>query len=174
MPHPHPRRRSQTLVALGALAAVMLLAAPAAGQGLGPPLEGSGTGVIIFETMQQEEIRAPGGNSLQNRILEGTAEGALEGDFVHTTTGMVHRNGHVTFQGTLEFTGTIAGCGDEEHTLTIGLAGRGEAGAPPGLPATTSQVRVIGGPSDTLHANGQGTLTQVGPMITYDLRYRCR
>ena len=159
-------------VALAAMLALLLLAGPAGAAGL--PLDGSGTGMITG--LEVTPIREEGGNSHQARTLEGVVEGTLEGTFVHETVGTVHTNhpdSRVTFRGVLTFTGTVEGCGDEVHTVVLGLAGRGTVPVP-GFPVTEASVRVIGHPDNTLDASGQGTVTQVGADLTYELQYTCR
>lgn len=170
MPHPHRRRRSRTLVALSALAAVLLLAAPAGAQG--PPLQGGGTGEIVIDPDKINEIRNAGGNSIQERELDGVIEGTLDGTFEERATGTVHRTGRITFRAELVFTGEIEGCGDETHTLVLKLAGQGQS-TDVG-PVTEASVRVVGDERNTIDATGQGTVYQDGTDLTYDLQYRCR
>ena len=176
MPHPHRRRRSRTLVALSALAAVLLLAAPAGAQG--PPLQGEGSGLIDLDKAAITEIRNAGGNSIQERELNGKLSGTLDGTFEETATGTVHRTGRITFRAELVFTGTVDGCGHEEpdnpDTLVLKLAGQGQSAPPPDGPITEASVRVVGDERNTIDATGQGTVYQVGTDLTYDLQYRCR
>jgi hypothetical protein len=98
--------------------------------------------------------------------------GTLDGTFVQHVSGVVHPNGHVTFAGTMTFTGTVGECG--EGTVTLGLSGRGLAGQPPDFPITESRVRAINQASNTVAVTGQGTVSQTGLGITYDLKYVCR
>ena len=170
MPHPHRRRRSRTLVALSALAAVLLLAAPAGAQG--PPLQGEGSGLIDLDKAAITEIRNAGGNSIQERELNGKLSGTLDGTFEETATGTVHRTGRITFRAELVFTGTVEDCGSEQHTLVLKLAGQGRS-TDEG-PVTEARVRVVGDERNTLDATGQGTVYQDGTDLTYDLQYRCR
>jgi hypothetical protein len=153
-----------TSLALAIAALLLSMAGPAAAHG--PPLQGDGTGEL--ELSYLEVLRTPGPNSIQYRELTGTVEGALTGEIVQRVTGTVHGAGHVTFRGTLEFTGTVAGCGDEEHTLTLGLTGKGLAGA---APVTESTVRAIGGPGQGPAVVGVGTVFQDGFDVTYSLQY---
>jgi hypothetical protein len=166
----HARRLpiSLTSIALVIAALVLAMAGPAAAHG--PPLHGEGTGQLAITELV--ELRAPGPNSIQYRELTGEVEGALEGTIVQRVTGTVHGAGHVTFRGIMEFTGTVAGCGDEEHTLTLGLTGKGLAGA---APVTESTVRALGGQGQAgPDVVGVGTVLQDGFAITYSLRYVCR
>lgn len=159
-------------VAFAAMLALLLLAVPAGAADL--PLEGSGTGMITG--LEVTPIRDVGGNSHQARTLEGVVEGTLDGTFVQQTVGTVHTNhpeDRVTFRGVLTFTGTVEGCGDEVHTLVLGVAGSGTVPVP-GFPVTEASVRVIGHPDNTLDATGRGTVTQEGPNLSYELQYICR
>lgn len=137
-----------------------------ASAGAGPPLEGSGTGLISELVIVSS--RTAGKNVIQERRLTGTVEGTLEGIFVENVHGVIHGNGRVTFRGTMEFTGTMAGCGT--GTITLGLSGTGQAG----LPVTEATVRVIGGGDNTIATRGTGTVRQEGPLLTYEIRYVCR
>jgi hypothetical protein len=154
-------------MAVAAWVAVALLALPA---GAGPPLEGSGTGMITDLEIVSE--RQAGPNSIQERLLEGVTfgDGPLDGGtFVQEVTGTVRPDGHVTFRGTLVYTGPIGDCGT--GTVTLGLSGRGTGGP---APVTEANVRVIKQPGNTIDVNGQGTVTQDGPFLTYDIKYKCR
>jgi hypothetical protein len=135
-------------------------------QGAGPPLTGSGSGMIT--ALEITSSRNAGPNVIQERYIEATIEGALEGTFVQQTKGVIHGNGLITFQGTMEFTGTVAGCG--EGTLTAALSGTGQAG----VPVTDAKFRVINQASGTLGVAGTGSMHQVGPAFTYEVRYVCR
>jgi hypothetical protein len=140
----------------------LLFAGPAAA---GPALTGSGTGTLT--RVDIVVIREAGGNVIQERTLEGTVEGALTGTFVEQVRGVIHKSGLVTFQGTLEFTGTVAGCGD--GTLTAGLTGRAQSG----LPTSDASIQLINAADSTLAVTGTGGLQQVGLAVTYDVRYIC-
>jgi len=170
MPHPQRHRRSRSLLTLTALAALLLLAAPAAAQG--PLLQGGGTGQIVIDPGGIEEIRNAGGNSIQERELSGVIEGTLAGTFEERARGTVHRTGRITFRAELVFTGTVEDCGSEQHTLVLKLAGQGRS-TDEG-PVTEARVRVVGDERNTLDATGQGTVYQDGTDLTYDLQYRCR
>lgn len=152
-----------------ALCAALLpgwLAEPASAAG--PPRTGTGTGVITSVVITS--TRAAGPNTIQERRLEGALEGALQGVFVQDARGVIHPDGLVTFQATLEFAGTVEGCGDEEGTLTAAVSGHGQAGQP----VTYATVRVINQASNTLRVNGQGWMHQVGADVTYEVKYVCR
>jgi len=131
----------------------------------GPPLTGSGTGTITSLVITSQV--AVGNNVIQERTLEGVLSGALEGTFAESVRGVIHGNGLITFQGTLEFAGTLAGCG--EGTLTASFSGTGVAGAP----TTDAFLRIINQSAGTIAAAGTGTQHQTGPNITYELRYVC-
>jgi hypothetical protein len=165
----HARRLSLTLTSVALAVAVLLLAIAGPAAAHGPPVEGEGTGQLVITNIV--ELRAPGPNSIQYRELMGEVQGALTGTITQQVTGTVHGAGHVTFRGTMEFTGTVAGCGDEVHTLTLGLTGKGLAGA---APVTESTVRAIGGSGHGPSVVGVGTVLQDGFDLTYSLRYVCR
>lgn len=151
----------RVLLAAALTAAVLVTPSQA-----GPPMSGSGTGMI--ETLEITSSRGAGGNVIQERTLTGTVAGTLTGTFAQRVRGVIHANGHVTFSGTLEFTGTLAGCGD--GTLLLRLAGKGTAG----IPVTDARLVPIKGPGSTIAAQGVGTVHQVGPNMTYEVRYTCR
>ncbi|HVM13414.1 MAG TPA: hypothetical protein VM287_03690 [Egibacteraceae bacterium] len=164
--------RTTTRVALAALLALLLLAAPAGAAGV--LLDGSGTGTITG--LAVTPIREVAGISQEARTLTGVIEGTLEGTYVQETVGVVNRNrpeNTVTFRGVLTFTGTVEGCGDEVHTLVLGLVGRGTVPVP-GFPVTEAFLWVIRHPDNTLNATGHGTASQVGADLTYELQYTCR
>lgn len=154
-------RRLLSAVVLAGLA-VLLVAAPASSR----PLSASGTGTIT--SLEVDVVRDAGGNVTQVRTLEGTVAGAITGTFTETVTGVVHASGMVTFHGTMTFDGTVEGCGD--GTFTVGVTGRAQAG----LPTADATFRAIGHRTNTLTITGTGTLQQVGPHITYDVRYSCQ
>ena len=156
---------STTLIAAIAL---LLFAAPAGAQG--PPTQGGGSGTGIDDHDDRTDF-GQSGNWRETRTLTGfTVDGPLDGTFEQTVTGVVRTDRNfVTFHGTLEFTGKIDGCGDEEHTVILGINGRGEASPP----VTEAKVRVIGA-SDGLHITGQGTVSQDVFALAYDVEYRCR
>ena len=162
------RRISSTLVTFGIAVCVLLLVWPMSVTGAGPQLKGSGTGTIT--NIEITPLRDAGGNQRQARSITGVVDGALSGTFVEEVTGTIHRNGRVTFGGTLIFTGFVEGCGQDQHTLTLGLSGQGQAG----LPVTEAMVRVIKHPSNTLQATGHGIIEQEGMNVTYELEYMCR
>jgi hypothetical protein len=150
------------------------LAAAAAGPsepgfsvGAGPPQTGSGSGMITsLEILSSRDV---GPNRIQERTITGVMQGALQGTFVEHARGVIHATGLVTYQGRFEFTGTVEGC-DGAGTLTASLSGRGEAG----LPVTEASFRVIDQATSTLRVAGTGTMQQVGPLFTYEVRYVCR
>lgn len=154
--------RTKTKLALGVVAA-LVLAAPAAA---GPPQTGSGTGMITSLDITSQ--REAGGNSIQERSLTGTVDGTLQGTFVENVRGVVHRNGLVTFSGTMTFTGVVGECG--EGTIMLGLSGRGQAGTP----VTEAKVRVVNQAANTVGVTGNGVVRQAGPFLTYEIRYVCR
>jgi hypothetical protein len=141
--------------------ALFVLAAPAEAR----PLSGSGTGTLT--SIDVDVIREAGGNVTQVRQVEGSVDGAIEGTFVQTVTGVVHKSGLVTFHGTMTFTGTVDGCGD--GTFMVGVTGRAQAG----IPTADAKFRVINQATNTLGVTGTGTLHQVGPDLTYEVAYTC-
>lgn len=134
--------------------------------GAGPPLNGSGSGTIT--ALEITSNVTAGGNRIQTRRLEGTLTGALEGTFTEHVRGVVHSTGLVTFQGTMEFTGTVADCGSGSILATV--SGQGVAGAP----VTDASFRIVNQEAGTLAVSGTGTQHQVGPSITYEVQYVCR
>lgn len=174
-----PERRSASILVQTTLTlalSVLLVSAATAGPPAhagpphaGPALEGGGTGMIM--NIEIEVLRETGGNSHQARTITGVVEGTLTGEFVQDVTGTVKRNGDVTFGGVMQFTGTIEGCGNAVHSVTLGLSGKGVGGP---APVTESTVRVIRNAANSLHATGHGIVSQEGPFLTYTLSYRCR
>lgn len=168
------RRSGLAVARVMLVAAMVLLLSAVPASAAGPPLEGSGQGMITG--LEVTHIRDVGGNSHQARSITGVVSGTLVGTFTQETVGTVHTNhpdNLVTFRGVLLFTGTIDGCGDEVHTVALGLTGKGTVPVP-GMPVTESSVRVIDHHANTLHATGRGTIVQEGPSLTYELQYRCR
>jgi len=147
---------------VAAAAATLIVAAPIAAA---PPTSGSGTGTIGLRGITP--VRVAGGNVFQERDLAGTVTGTLVGTYEEHVSGVIHASGRVNFHGTMTFTGTLAGCGS--GTLTLGVTGEGVAGAP----VTESSVRVIDSASNTISAHGTGTVSQVGPNLTYEIDYTC-
>jgi hypothetical protein len=133
----------------------------------GPPQAGGGAGAITGLVITAS--RAADGNTIQERRITGTIGGTLEGTFVEEVRGVIHPDGHVTFQGTLTFAGVIPSCGPEAGTLTVGLSGQGQTG----LPVTEVAFRTIDQAASTLAVTGTGTLRQAGPALTYEVRYVC-
>jgi hypothetical protein len=93
--------------------------------------------------------------------------GTLQGTFDEQVRGVIHPTGLVTFEGTMTFTGTVQGCGT--GTIKLGVSGQGVSGAP----VSESRVRVIESASNTLAVHGVGTVSQVGPNLTYTIQYQC-
>ena len=159
-------------VALVLLMAVLLLPAPA--EAAGPPLQGTGNGVLALPGPEDStRIRDAGASGawIEQRTLTGeTLSGPLNGVLVQNVTGLVRQPANfVTFRGTATFTGTIEGCGDEVHTLALRVTGRGQASPP----ITEAQISVVDQPSDGPRVTGRGTVSQVGPLFSYDIRYVC-
>lgn len=135
--------------------------------GLGPPLTGSGTGMITSLEITSE--RQAGPNRIQERTLTGILDGTLQGSFEEHARGVIHGTGLITFQATFVFTGTVEGC-EGEGSFSASLSGTGQAGEP----ITDASFRVVDQASNTLRIAGTGTMRQVGPHATYDVRYVCR
>lgn len=143
-----------------------MTAAPASAQGA--VLRGEGTGMIT--SLEETSSRTAGGNRIAERTIEGVMlSGPLQGTFTEEVRGVIHRDGRVTFQGTMNFQGTLEGCGD--GTLTGRLTGRGQAGA---APLTEATISVIQQAAATIAASGHGTVHQDGPVLTYEIDYVCR
>jgi hypothetical protein len=136
------------------------------GLGAGPPRTGSGTAAIT--SLEDVSSRSAGENVIKERRLTGTLSGALQGTFAEEVRGVI-RDGHVTFEGTLQVTGAIPGCG--EGTFMLGLNGEGSAGL---FPVTDARVRVIQHGSSTLRVGGHGTVHQEGASMSYQLQYTCQ
>lgn len=133
--------------------------------GAGPPQTGSGTGLIV--SLEDVSSRNAGRNVIKERRLTGSLSGTLQGSFVEEVRGVIH-DGRVTFEGTLQFTGSVPECGD--GTFVLGLSGEGQAGL---FPVTDATVRVIKHSSNTIPVTGTGTVHQEGPSLTYDIKYTC-
>lgn len=138
--------------------------------GTGRPISGSGDARIT--NLEVFPVREVGGNTFEDRILEGESlSGPLDGTFKQTVSGKVDESGRVVFRGRIEFTGSLADCG--EGVLNLGVTGRGEV-PEPGFPITESSVRVINQSANTIDVTGTGSLSQLGPDLTYEIRYNCR
>ena len=159
-------QRATTKLAVGVVAALPALLGTGAPAAAGSLQAGSGTGSIT--SLEVTSQREAGGNSIQHRRLTGTVDGTLQGTFVEHVSGVVHRNGLVTFSGTMRVTGVVGECG--EGTITLGLSGRGQAGEP----VTESRVRVINQAANTVDVTGTGVMYQEGRFVTYEIRYLCR
>ena len=144
------------------LMCALIVAAPASAS---EALTGTGAGTI--EHVSITIVRTADGNVIQERNLNGTVTGSLQGTFVEHVRGVIHPTGLVTFEGQITFTGSVAGCGS--GTLTLGISGQGVTGTP----VTQARIRVIDAGSNTIPAHGEGTLDQVGPTLTYQMRYQC-
>lgn len=134
-----------------------------------PPASASGTGLIT--ELEITNVRVVGENRHEDRTIRGTIDGSLEGTFEQHTSGVVHKSGRVVFHGTMTFTGTVADCG--EGTITLKVSGKGDV-SQPGVPVTEASVRVVNQAANTVGITGQGTVSQVGPNLTYDVQYVCR
>jgi hypothetical protein len=150
------------LIALGTVVAGLTFAAPAYASA---PTTGAGSGVITSVSITS--TREADGNIIQVRELTGTVTGTLNGTFAEQVRGVIHPSGLVTFHGVMTFDGAVAGCGS--GTVTIGLSGLGVTGAP----VTVAAIRVIDQASSTLGVKGVGTVTQDGPLLSYEVRYHC-
>ncbi|MPY98081.1 MAG: hypothetical protein GEU97_08780 [Actinophytocola sp.] len=160
-------RRTISLIAATAASGALLLTLAAPTAASGPPLAASGEGVIT--SVEETSSRDADGNRIAERRLEGFLTGTLEGTFVEEVRGVVHDNGQVTFQGTLEFTGTVGECGD--GTVHGRLSGKGTAGE---NPRTEARATLVDHASSTVDAAGTGVVVQDGPFLTYDIQYSCR
>ncbi len=132
--------------------------------------QATGSGFITDLEIVSEEFAGP--NRIEVRQITGQVFGDLQGTWTQNVRGVVHPDGRVTFNGTWEFTGEAGDCGI--GTVSGRLTGHGDTGPLPDFPATTAQARITNQPSNTVPVVGQGTLDQTGPLITYDLQYRCR
>lgn len=167
------RTRALARFVAAALLTAMVLAPAGAAGAAGPPLQGEGTGVLTA-LPEITVVREAAGNRTEQRVLRGIVTGSLDGSFVQDVIGTVHeRTEHVTFRGTLRFVGTVAGCGDEVHTLTLGLTGRGDTSTS-GTPVTVATVRVLRQPDNSLAVTGSGVVEQDGPLLSYRVTYACR
>lgn len=163
----HTTRRLVTIAAATAGAGGLLLTVAVPTAASGPPLTGSGEGVIT--SVEVTSSTDAGGNRVEERRLEGFLTGTLEGTFVEQVRGVVHGNGQVTFQGVLEFTGTVGECGD--GVVTGRLSGSGTAGQ---SPQTEAKIRLVDQASSTVDVAGNGVVLQDGPFIDYEISYVCR
>ena len=154
--------RSRLAASVAMLIAALIAAAPASAS---VPLTGTGTGAILSVTTTS--VRTADGNIIQERDLAGIVAGTLQGTFTEHVRGVIHPSGLVTFEGTITLDGAVAGCGAGK--LTLGISGQGITGAP----VTEAHIRVIDGGSNTIPAHGEGTLSQTGPALSYQLQYQC-
>jgi hypothetical protein len=164
-------RRGPMLV--GMTLAMLLVTGVAPAGASGPPVTGGGEGFITG--LEVEVIRDVGGNRTERRVVTAQVAGTLTGVIVQEVVGTVHRDVRVNFRGQATFVGTIEGCGEPGavQTLTLGVTGRGDI-PEPGFPVTSAAVRPVGGPSaNTVQLTGVGTVDQVGPALSYDLRFVC-
>jgi hypothetical protein len=136
------------------------------GLGTGPPITGSGTGVIT--SIEDVSSRTAGNNVIKERRLTGTLSGSLQGTFTEEVRGVIH-DGRVTFEGTLQVTGSVPQCGT--GTFVLGMNGEGQAGL---SPITDAKVRVIDHASNTVPVGGTGSVHQDGASLNYEIRYTCR
>lgn len=151
-----------TIFGAGTVAAV----SPTAAQ---PPVSGSGTGQITH--VETTNVREVDGNRHEDRILRGTVEGTLDGTFEQHTSGVVDESGRVVFRGTMTFTGELEDCG--EGTINLRFSGKGHVPRP-GFPITEASVRVVNQAANTIDVTGQGTVSQEGQDLTYDIQYVCK
>ena len=164
------RTRRSFIYAIGGASVLgTATASVGASNGSGPPVSGSGTGMIT--NLEVFPVREVGGNVFEDRILRGTVSGTLDGTFEQNVSGMVHKNGRVVFRGTMSFAGTLEDC--DEGTINLAVSGRGHIPTP-GFPITEASVRVINQPANTIDATGTGTVFQEGPQLTYEIQYVCR
>ncbi len=154
--------RFRILAIVGALVGALVLAFPALAS---PPITGSGTGLVTSITTTSS--RSAGPNVIEERDVAGTISGDLNGTFTEHVRGVIHKDGLLTLQGTLTFTGTIEGCGS--GMVTLGVSGRRASAAD----VIVSNVRVIHSASSSIAVSGVGTVIQDGPFLTYDVRYHC-
>jgi hypothetical protein len=159
----HPRLRTTGPV-IAATAALLLMAATPS-WAAGPPQEGSGTGQVL--SFVNTSDRTAGNNRIVERQADGVVDGPLDGTFTEQQRGVVHADGTVTFEGTLVFTGVVAGCGT--GTITTRLQGQGQANPP----LTSGTITVIDAGTNTVPAHGHGTIQQIGALVRYDVRYTC-
>ncbi len=134
----------------------------------GPLETGSGTGVITGIDIRP--VRDVGGNRFEDRTLQGTVDGALDGTFVQETSGKVDKHDRVVFRGRITFSGELENCG--EGTIQLGMSGKGHI-PEAGFPITEARVRVINQAENTIAITGTGTIRQEGPNLEYDIRYQC-
>lgn len=165
------RTRRAFLLAVGGATVIGTSTSATANPGNpGPPVSGSGTGTLTAPP-EIFPIREVGGNRFEDRILRGIVTGTLEGTVEQQVSGMVHKNGHVVFRGTMTFEGQVGDCGD--GILNLGVSGRGHI-EEPGFPITEASVRVINQPANTIDVTGTGTVSQEGANLTYEIQYVCR
>lgn len=161
----HTPTRRALLRSVGGAAFLGAVPAVAAAQ---PPRTGAGTGQIM--DVEVTSTRYADGVRHEDRHLEGTISGTLNGTFEETVSGTVFPSGRVILHGTMTFTGEVGECGT--GTLHLKVAGQGTVTDPVG-PIVDSAVRVIDQAANTLDVTGQGTVRQEGPTLSYDVQYRC-
>jgi hypothetical protein len=160
-----PLERLPGTVAACAVAAVLVLAGAAPAEASGPPQSGGGIGHVTGSV--DTSVRTAGQNRIVERRATGVVSGSLDGTFVEEQRGVVHADGTVTYQGTLVFTGVVAGCG--QGTVSTHLQGRGQA-LPP---ITDGTITVVDGGSNTVPVHGHGTISQRGLDVVYAIQYTC-
>lgn len=164
---PATRKFAFISTALLILVAILLLLAAASWA----ERPGSGKGEGQITNVEVLDSRESGDNRIEERRLNGSLSGTLEGTFVEEVRGVVGSDGQVRFQGTGVFDGALEGCGF--GTVNLRVDGRGQAGQAPGLPATVTEFRVVDRPSNTLDATGHGTIRQEGADLAYELEFVC-
>ena len=149
--------------ATAAAVAVLALAGPAAG---GPPVEGSGTGTVTnSESTPEHEAD---GNRIVDRQNGGVLVGTFDGEFEQFLRGVIHKDGTVTFHGTMIFTGVAGDCGT--GTVVLEMEGKGLAGP---APVTEGRMRTKDQSASTVPVHVIGTFRQVGPAFVYEGQFHC-
>ncbi|KAB1188107.1 MULTISPECIES: hypothetical protein [Haloferax] len=176
---PHPNRRTGATHARGhtstrrallrVIGGTALLGSVPAVASAQQPQMGTGTGQIT--NLEITNTRYADGVRHEDRHLEGTISGTLDGTFEEDVSGTVFPSGRVVLHGTMTFTGQVADCGT--GTLHLKVSGQGTVTDPAG-PIVDSTVRVVDQAANTLNVTGQGTVRQEGPNLSYDVQYRCR
>jgi hypothetical protein len=142
---------------------MLALAGPA---GATPPTDGSGTGTVTHS--ESTPPRSADGNMIVDRQNGGVLVGTFDGEFEQFLRGVIHKDGTVTFHGTMIFTGIAGDCG--AGTVTLELEGKGAAGA---LPVTEGRMRTIGQSTSTVPVHVIGTFRQVGTAFAYEGQFHC-
>jgi hypothetical protein len=134
--------------------------------GAAPPTQGSGGGTLTHS--ESSPPRMAGNNRIVDRQNGGFLVGTFDGEFEQFLRGVIHKDGTVTFHGTMIFTGVAGDCGT--GTITLEMEGKGAAGV---VPVTEGRMRTIDQSTNTVDVHVIGTFSQVGTAFSYEGQFNC-